>query len=88
MTAQVELIIQAKHKYLFYINARRSEETVAFLDIKISCPPGQSRYMASTPITVTVGKRTNPVATVDGLSIEEKHSSSMASNMQVRVYSH
>ena len=78
----------ARSTFTFKVNAHHSADTVAFLDIKIKHLPGVFAYRdESLPITVTVGKSANPIATVDSLLIQDTHESPMSSEMQVRVHS-
>jgi hypothetical protein len=86
LTAQVELELEPLQNYAFLIHAHNSQGTVAFLDIKISCPPGQSTVMESTPIIVTAAKRTSLFGT-NRLSIKDKSEFVMHSSMHVSVYS-
>jgi hypothetical protein len=73
-----EQIMQA-----FDIEASYTEGHVAFVAIYITCPDGQT-----SPLIVTIAKRTNETATVNGLSIKDKPlaEKSIMSDMLVRVY--
>jgi len=74
--------------YTFKVDARHSEDTVAFLDIKITRSPDLFYvYRDRSPsITVTVGRSADPIATVDSLSIQDTHGSPIGSDMQVSVH--
>ena len=80
LTAQVELEMEPRQTYSFLIHARNSAETLAFLDIKISCSSGQS-----TPIIVTAAKRTSLFGDTR-LSIRDKSEFVMDRSMHVSVY--
>ena len=61
--------------YSFDIDARHTEGYVAFIDIKIRS------IKKSAPITVTIGRRANQIATFNRLSIDDRHGSPFDPNM-------
>jgi hypothetical protein len=88
MTATAEFTVDEDNTYLcnidvpaeqlmysFDIDARHTERYVAFIDIKIRS------IKKSAPITVTVGKRANGIATFNRLSIDDRHGSPFEPDM-------
>ena len=86
ITAIATFHVEPHHTYTFEVDARHSQDMVAFLDITIRRPPSHGYLHQSTPIKATVGKRANPIATVEGLWIKDTHGSPVRSDVQVRVY--